>query len=220
MSKETIMSSSSHDVPAITVKPGKTALISAESVTSWLDEAASGRSFLSSIIYAYTGEQRRGVVLFERAAPADGSKVSAAVLLLIIVPFFFLFNWFVHTFFPAASEQSSGQRVVLMCIAFGFPLVFSFTAWIPFFAARRKKFAALWKSVRKVQAEGVQLWLEARYGLQVDELTRQILSDGMLLDASVIPFVSVDSVEWVLQRDDSTCKYQAQAKQVEAEVVV
>jgi hypothetical protein len=211
VSSDLIPVSSSSEVSAIAVKPGKKELVSADVVASWLDVTSSGKELLSSVIPS-TAQNFKGAQI--------KAETNFAVI-AINTGMFGLLSSIIGGFVGAGLNYSSlaGHGPLNSVTYFSPPAIAVVAGAASFYFPMRsvhRNSKKLWSQLMSVQSDGTRKWLQERYGVGVSDEVLMVLASDVLTDQDSTPFADEKGQLWVLRRSSSGL-YQVEPQQVAVE---
>lgn len=181
-----IPASTSTDLVIAPVHKGRKELVSASGVQAWLDEVSSGERL-------FTGVVPRGMDYGENVwlnSTLAGSLGGLAGML-------------------ATGMVSAVGPVDLSIILglFGAGAATGFFGGLPFFKRNESRGQKRFNLILAIQRLGLQNWLKARYGLEVDEQTLNSIAYKSLHNYLAINFTDVSGRNWQVEYSDGRNKF-------------
>jgi hypothetical protein len=212
-----VANKSSQEVVIPSMMLGKKEVVSEERVSSWLEDMASGKYALSSVIPGDAPGKYQGKALYSGTTAASfeslvqdttlGAGFGAMFGMVGSMPVLYALDW-------------SGSPAILTTIGtmitgaglLGF-------SWHGFPRMSQKRHQVLWNHLIAVQSKGVYAWLDTRYGIQVADDVAENLAAQVLIGAHMSEFQDVNGQFWVLRFDESVKGFLVEPKPVEVKEV-
>jgi hypothetical protein len=199
------------------VQLGSKELVSARGVALWLFEARSGERGLNSIFPMNLPRDHQSIVLKANIdSTASGSdKFGTAILSGTIGAGWGFILAIVGNGILRGKEAAVPTPFLLLTMAVAG--IIAALIWHMSAVYSKDKSQATWNQLMSIQAEGVDYWLAARYGLAVNQKTSKILVERVLLWSSTINFTDLNGNSWVLHLDADTNSYTVRTMPISAE---
>ena len=218
MSKDVAVgNNSSQEIAVSSMKLGKKEVVSEERVSSWLEDMASGKYALSSVIPGDAPYNYQGSAVYRSAAkiPLEelaeftfvGGAFGAFLVGLGSVPVTFAL--------PLSNSMFAVVTSGMFVAGFG---IFGFS-WHILLHAIKRHYRVLWSQLAPVQSQGVHTWLDARYGIQINKDVAEALAEQVLIGTPMYEFQDVNGQIWVLRFDESVKGFLVEPKPVEVKEV-
>jgi hypothetical protein len=201
------------------MKLGKKEVISEERVSSWLEDMASGKYALSSVIPADAPQKYQGKALYSGTTAASfeslvqdtglGAGFGAMFGMVGSMPALYALD-----LSGSAAIFTTFGTMIVGAGLLGF-------SWHGFPRASQKRHRVLWSKVMAVQHKGIHAWLNARYGIQVSDDMAEKLASQVLTEPYIVGsgFQDVNGQLWVLRFDESVKGFLVEPKAVEVKEV-
>jgi hypothetical protein len=211
MSKAMVAVNAGSQNEVVSVKSGRKEIVSQDRLTSWLEEARSGKSLLSPVIPSTVngsqlelnaqGMNTGTISVYAIMLGAQGAAVGG------------IGSWIIN----AALASSSSSFVLpawfdLSTVAAGAGLLGVGSVLLTRFF--NKKGTLLWNTVLQIQSEGLRSWLQARYQVEVSDEVLAVTAANMLQSKKNINLSDTSSRNWVLRFNGDKQSYQLDPQQV------
>jgi hypothetical protein len=220
MSKDVaVANNSSQEITVSSMKLGKKEVVSEERVASWLEDTASGKYALSSVIPADVPNKYKGSSLHGGTTAASfeslvqdtglGAGLGAMFGMVGSMPALYALDWS-----GSAAFLTTLGTMIVGAGLLGF-------SWHGFPRASQKRHRVLWSKIMAVQRKGIHTWLNARYGIQVSDDMAETLALRMLTQPYIVGsgFQDANGQIWVLSLDESVKGFLVEPKPVEVKEV-
>jgi len=204
------------------VKLGKREIVSANEAATWLQEAASGKGFLSSALVLQMKRSKiQETTITRRASDLNRERLSQMFglpFLISVVP------GIVASFgiagvvgnMPGATDVSimsalaGGMFVIPLAVGASVTAVS-----LPFYKPYQRRYVQMQNQLVSLQGEGVRAWLQSRYNIQVTDHIREFIAGNVLSSVPEIHFDDADGRWWTMKFDDTEEAYYVIPKSVE-----
>lgn len=215
MSKATVATNTGSQNKLVALKKGRKELVSQDAISSWLEEAQSGKSLLSPVIpFSADGAQLE----VEAQGMSTGTKSTYAAVLGAQGAILTAMGCWVANAVMASASLSHILPIWfdVSAIAAGAGLS-GFGSY--FFMSSNKKDKALWNTCLNVQSEGLRSWLWARYQVEVSDEALAVAAVDMLKHKETISLLDSNDRNWVLRLNIEKWNYQLEPRKIEVKPV-
>jgi len=212
-----VANESSQEVVIPSMMLGKKEVISEERVSSWLEDMASGKYALSSVIPGDAPGKYQGSAVYGSTTKISFEDLGQPTVIggaLGGILGFFVGTPLLHTLDLSLSATIASVLGIIMA-GFG---IFGF-GWHGLLPVVQKHYRVLWNHLITVQRKGVYAWLNTRYGIRVADDVSETLAAEVLIGAHVSEFQDVNGQFWVLRFDESVKGFLVEPKPVEVKEV-
>jgi hypothetical protein len=214
------------DTSVMDVKLGRRELVSANEAATWLQEAASGKGFLASVLLVQTKRSKiEETTIARRASDLNRDRLAQIFGLPFLIS---VLPGIAASFgiadlvgdIPGATGVSVMSALAGSMFAIPFVAGASVTAAsLPFYKPYQRRYVQAQKQLTSLQGEGVRAWLHARYNIQVTYHVREFIAGHVLSGTPEMHFDDADGRWWTMKFDTTEEAYYVIPKSVEVSKV-
>lgn len=214
MSKSMVAMNTGSQDELVALKQGRKELVSQDAISSWLEEAQSGKSLLAPVIPSTVdGSQLKLDTQEMSTGMISGYAITVGSQGAV---FGLIGSWIANA--ALASHSSLSGWSVLSIAAAGAGLFGGGSFLLMRFGNKKGKL--LWDTCLRIQSEGLRPWLQTRYQVKVVNEVLTAIAEGMLQGKKAISFSDADKHNWILRLAKNKHSYQLEPAPIDAKTDV